>query len=92
MYADRINLAEIPPQNYLCSTAYCLARPGSEGLAYQPGSGRFTVTLARGECAYKWFNPGTGIVAKAGTVVGAGRPQAFTHPFDGLAVLYLKAN
>ena len=41
------------PQNHLCSTAYRLAKPGSEYLAYQTGSGRFTVALARGEYAYE---------------------------------------
>jgi hypothetical protein len=91
MYADRINLAEMAPQNQLCSTAYCLAKPGSEYLAYQPESGRFTVTLARGEYAYEWFNPGTGIVAQTGMFIGEGRSRAFTPPFDGHAVLYLKA-
>lgn len=90
-YADRINLTEMPPQNHLCSTAYCLAKPGSEYLAYQPGSGRFTVTLARGEYIYEWFHPGTGTVAMTGTIVTEDQPQAFTPPFDGHAVLYLKS-
>src|SRR5262249_26308357 len=48
-YADRITLAEMAPQHHLSSTAYCLAKPGSEYLAYQSGSGQFTVTLTRGE-------------------------------------------
>jgi hypothetical protein len=78
------------PQNHLCSTAYCLAKPGSEYLAYQPGSGQFTVAIVRGEYAYEWFNPGSGNVARTGTVVGEGRSQAFTPPFDGHAVLHLK--
>src|SRR5262249_5015641 len=91
MFADRINLAEMAPQNQLCSTAYCLAKPGSEYLAYQPGSGQFTVTLTRGVYAYEWFNPGTGNVAGTGTVESEGRPRVFTPPFDGHAVLYLKA-
>jgi hypothetical protein len=90
-YADRIDLAGMAPQIRLCSTAYCLAKPGSEYLVYQPNSGRFTVALSRGEYAYEWFNPGTGKVAKTGTVISQGRPQAFTPPFDGHAVLYLKS-
>ena len=91
MYADRINLAEMAPQNGLCSTAYCLAKAGSEYLAYQPESGRFTVTLARGEYAYEWFNPATGKVAETGTIASDGSSRAFSPPFKGHAVLYLKA-
>ncbi len=91
MYADRMNLAEMTPQNHLCSTAYCLANAGSEYLVYQPGSGQLTVALARGAFSYEWFNTGTGKIVKTGTVVSEGRSQAFTPPFDGHAVLYLKA-
>jgi hypothetical protein len=77
LFADRINLTEMTPQNDLISTAYCLAKQGSEYPAYQPKSSPFTVTLAPGKYFYEWFNPATGKTVKTGRIAGNGKPQTF---------------
>ncbi|MHC4799156.1 MAG: immunoglobulin domain-containing protein, partial [Planctomycetota bacterium] len=88
-YAEMMNLVNMTPQNSLCSTNYCLANPGTEYLAYQPGSGSFTVNLVSGTYAYEWYNCNTGAVAETGTVAAPGGNQSFTPPFSGMAALYL---
>lgn len=87
-YAQKMNLVGMTPQGNLSSTGYALARSGSEYLFYQPGSGAFTGTLAAGTYSFEWFNPTTSSIASIGTVGGGTR--AFTPPFSGDAVLYLK--
>ncbi|ULA62597.1 MAG: Fibronectin type-III domain-containing protein [Nitrospira sp.] len=88
-YAARIDLASVAPRSALSTTGYCLASPGREYLAYQPGSGSFSVDLVSGTYTYEWFNPTTGAVAATGTASAPGGPQTFTPPFSGPAVLYL---
>ncbi len=88
--AMRIDLAKMTPAPDLASTRYCLANPGHEYLVYQPGSGEFSVNLATGNHAFEWFDPAKGSVASTGSVKTAGGNQAFTPPFSGPAVLYLK--
>ena len=83
-----MNLAAITPQNGLSTTAYCLAKTDSEYLAYQPGSGSFSVNLTAGSHAFEWFNPTTGSVLSSGSVEAAGGTQTFTPPFSGPALLY----
>lgn len=89
-YAGRIDLSRMTPQGILSSTAYCLAKTGSEYLVYQPESGDFTVDLAAGKYSFEWFDPARGSVVSSGSLVAAGGSQAFTPPFAGCAVLYLK--
>ena len=79
------------PNNSLSSTSYCLANPGSEYLAYQPGSGSFSVNLQAGTYNYEWFNPSSGSIAFTGTITASGGNLSFTPPFIGDAVLYLRA-
>jgi len=69
-YSQKINLATMTPQNDLASTAYCLAHPGSEYLVYQPTSGPFTATLAKGKYSVEWFNPATGTTSVGESVNG----------------------
>jgi len=88
-YSQKINLATMTPQNDLASTAYCLAHPGSEYLVYQPTSGPFTATLAKGKYSVEWFNPATGKIS-AGEPVNGDAKVNFTPPFSGDAVVYLK--
>jgi hypothetical protein len=40
---------------------------------------------------YEWFNPATGALAEAGTITAATGTREFKAPFNGDAVLYLKA-
>jgi hypothetical protein len=89
-YATRMNLASMVPHDGLASTRFCLANPGREYLVYQPRAGEFSVNLTAGSYAFEWFNPTTGSVASTGSVKAAGGKQAFTPPFPGSAVLYLK--
>lgn len=90
-YADKMNLVAMTPNNSLSSTSYCLANPGSEYLAYQPGSGSFSVNLQAGTYNYEWFNPSSGSIAFTGTITASGGNLSFTPPFIGDAVLYLGA-
>jgi hypothetical protein len=59
-------------------------------LAYQPGSGDFSVKLTAGTYSSEWFNPTTGAIASTGSVTAAGGNQTVAPPFAGPAVLYLK--
>jgi len=92
LYARRMDLAKMTPQNELASTAYCLAAPGSEYLVYQPAGGPLTVTLPeqskRG--SVEWFDVAKGEVAGQETVT-AGDKREFEPPAKGAMVLYMKA-
>jgi len=87
-YAKQLDLANMTPQNALCSTTFCLASPGHQYLVYSPSGGSFTVTLAPGTYNYQWFNPAANVVAAGGTVVASGA-MTFNPPFSGDAVLVL---
>jgi hypothetical protein len=89
-YARKMNLVTMLPSNALTSTGYCLASPGSEYLAYQPGSGAFNVNLAAGTYSVEWFNPATGEASPARSFTAAAGSKSFAPPFAGEAVLYLK--
>jgi hypothetical protein len=93
-YADRVKLAAMTPQGELSSTGHALATSGparSEYLVYAPSGGAFTVDLSnsRGGIRVEWLNPATGRKS-AGEDVSGGAWRAFTPPFDGDAVLYLR--
>ncbi len=91
-YASRIGLASMAPRGDLCSTTYCLVAVGREYLVYQPTNGPFSVNLrAAGgrQFALEWMHPVTGAITRAGVVQG-GDVRAFSPPFGGPAVLYLR--
>lgn len=88
-YANKMNLVSMTPQGNLSSTGYVLASVGNEYLVYQPGTGGFTVSLSSGTYTYEWFNVGTRSIAVTGQITASGS-TAFTPPFSGPAVLYLK--
>jgi hypothetical protein len=93
-YAERMNLAAMTPQGKLSSTGHVLASTtvaDPEFLVYAPSGGKFSVDLSkhRGWFAVEWMNTATGIRMPA-AYVEAGVARAFTPPFDGDAVLYLK--
>ena len=84
---------KLSPQPKLSSTGICLARPGAEYLVYAAQGGSFTVDLSTApqtKLAVRWFNPRTGLFAKAAAIEGGNGKQPFTPPFTGDAVLYLK--
>ncbi len=89
-FADKMNLAEMTPQDQLASTGYCLASVGHEYLVYQPDSGELSVSLAPGSYVEEWFDPLKGAVASTATLAIADEKQSFIPPFTGPAVLYLK--
>jgi len=87
-----ISSAALKPRPELASTAYCLANIGVEYLVYQLKSGEgFSVELKAGAYRYEWFNPTTGTTADTGRVEAAESRQQFKAPFEGDAVLHLKA-
>jgi hypothetical protein len=91
-WADKINLAATPPRNEISNTTYCLANPGVEYLIYQPRpSESFTVDLKAGAYRYEWFDPAKGVVATNGNIKLSGGSQEFKAPFEGDAILHLKA-
>ena len=91
-YPARMNLAAAFPHGELASSGYCLANPGVEYLVYLPEGGEVEVDLsaAAGELSAEWFRPDRGEPVSSTGVPGAER-RTFTAPFDGDAVLYLRA-
>lgn len=91
--AERVNLAALQPRDSLASTKYCLADLGREYIVLQPNSGQaFSVTLRKGTYQIEWLKPDTGEVLPRGVVeVNEDRLESFKAPFEGSAVLYLKA-
>ncbi len=93
--AERMDLAAMTPQNQAASTGYCLAQAGAKTgqyLVYLPEGGQVTVDLAAtpGSLRVQWFNPSDGS-SKAGGTAQGGAGRKFSAPFQGDAVLWLKA-
>ncbi|MCC7334322.1 MAG: hypothetical protein IT422_04475 [Pirellulaceae bacterium] len=89
-FANKMDIAEMTPQDNLATTGYCLASAGHEYLVYQPDEGELSVNLAPGSYEVEWFNPLTGVVVSTASLSVAGDKQTFVPPFTGPAVLYLK--
>jgi hypothetical protein len=91
-YADRLDLSRAVPSESLCSTKFCLADPGHQYLVYQPpaSSSGFTLNVLAGTYQLEWFNPATGRVAEASTIVLGSEQHTFKPPFTGDAVLLLQ--
>jgi hypothetical protein len=89
--AQKINLAAMTPQSELASTKYCLAHLGREYLVYQPAGGtEFSVELERGTYRFEWFRAAHGATDGDGRIEVQGT-HTFKAPFEGEAVLHLKA-
>jgi hypothetical protein len=89
-YARRMQLIDMVPRGDLTSTGHALADPGDEYLVFQRNGGAFTVDLEGGNYAVEWLRPLDGRIFEGGIVAGATR-QVFMPPFEGEAVLYLRA-
>jgi hypothetical protein len=91
-FAERINLTQMTPQNELSSTNYCLAAPGAEYLVYIPKGGSATVDLSAsmGDLEVEWFDATREKTSSSNPIRG-GAKRTFQAPFDGPAVIYLKA-
>ena len=85
-YAAQLDLANTTPQPSLASTGYCLARMSGTAqlIAYQPGSGSFTVNLTSvsGTFSLEWLRPSTG-ATQAGSNVSGGAVRTITPPWSG---------
>jgi hypothetical protein len=91
-YADRMNLVEMVPSGDLASSGYCLANVGQEYLVYLPDGGKVEVDLSdvNGQTDVEWFSPPEDQTQEAAPVPG-GEKVVLESPFDGEAVVYLKA-
>jgi len=91
-FAERMDLVRMAPAPDMASTGYCLANPGREYLVYLPKGGEATVDLsaAAGPLAVEWFDPTRGATIRAPQAT-AGARTALTAPFEGDAVLYVRA-
>jgi hypothetical protein len=87
-----VDLSSMSPSTTLCSTRYCLGKPGVEYLVYLPSGSAVTVNLAgmSGSFVAHWFNPITGEMTSGGTVNG-GSEVLLTSPIGEKAVLYLRS-
>jgi hypothetical protein len=92
-FASRMKLAQILPTDDAarCSTRYCLRNPGQEYLVYQPEAGPFDVNVVAGTYHLEWFDPSSHTTVQTSQRNLTGGSVRFTPPFDGIAVLYLKA-
>ncbi len=89
-----INFKAMAPDARLASTGICLANAGTEYVVYGPDGKAFTVNLAAarsGTLNTRWYDPRTGQFYDAGRIAGGNEAQPFTPPFQGDAVLHLKA-
>ncbi len=91
-FAERMNLAACTPRPELASTRYALAEPGRECLVYQPQQGAFDVDLTewQGTVSAEWFHPHSAESTPA-VPVKAGTQVRFEAPFQGDAVLFIRA-
>jgi hypothetical protein len=96
-YAERIDLKNMAPRQELCSTTFCLVKPGDEYLVYfEPTEHcsnpcNLTVDLSNVErqLTVEWFSPGTRKRTTDSFIIG-GTVKTFVTPFSGPSVLYLK--
>jgi hypothetical protein len=92
-FAERMSLVDTEPRLDTASTGYALVNPGREVLALDPtGGSSFTVELGAGRWQAEWYDVQRRVATDADPVeVADAGPLPFTAPFDGPAVLYLRA-
>ena len=89
-----LNLAAMRPDGGLASTGICLADAGREYVVYALPGNTFTVNLAAAKgriLTVRWYDPAMGRFHDADRITGASETQSFAAPFEGDAVLHLKA-
>ena len=94
-YAERVDLVAMSPRPDLCSSAFCLVKPGFEYLVYvfsspeQPRrSVKVDLSAATGDLDVEWFNLAEGKTMATEKTSG-GASLDFTAPFESDAVLYI---
>jgi len=95
VFWSEIEWWKMTPENSLATsgTAYCLANPGYEYIAYLPSGGSVTINLSAtiGTLEAEWYDPKSGTYYDERTVTG-GANDAFTPPFRGDAVLHISTD
>ena len=89
-YAARIDLKQCTPQTSLSTTGYCIANPGHQYLAFQPGTGAFNVTLTAATYTYEWFDVVTRAITGSGSFTASSGARSFTPPNSDAHVLLLQ--
>jgi hypothetical protein len=79
-YAARINLKLCTPQGGLSGTGFCIANPGHQYLAFQPGTGAFNVTLVAASYTYEWFDIVARTITGSGSFTAGAGARSFTPP------------
>jgi len=90
--AERVDLAAMTPRAELASTRFCLADPGKAYLVYQPNEtgGLLDVKIASGRYDVTWINAANGRRHYGGDTYIVRGTRAFSPPFRGPSVLYLR--
>lgn len=89
-FAGRLDLNNCKPRNGLSTTGYCLAKPGSQYLVYQPAAGEsLKLKLKKGSYRAEWFDPNMGKTVSKQRVSAAEKETSFSNPVDGEAVLFV---
>jgi hypothetical protein len=93
MYSQTLDLNNVVPRGDLCSTAYCLANPGVEYLAYLPSGGPASIDLKKkGELfTIEWFNLDLGKAVEGSPVLSSGGWSTLVAPFQGPALVRIKS-
>ena len=86
-----MDLAAAIPCNEMASSGYCLAKRGSQYLAYLPDDEKVAVDIsdASGELTVEWFSIDSGETANDEVATGGARHE-FTSPFGNNVVLFLQ--
>jgi hypothetical protein len=95
-YAEKVALVYMKPtmDKRHCSTGYCLCNAGTEYLVLQPERGA-SVKIGQlrpgTKYEFEWFGVRTGQVEGMGKFTADTSSHSLTPPFDGPAVLHIKA-
>ena len=90
-WARQVDLAAMTPSADLASTGYCLADVGRDYLIYQPDGGRFNAHLESGSYDARWFDCAAGDGPEPLRVRSPNGCVRLEPPFEGDALLHLKA-
>jgi hypothetical protein len=93
-FFSTIDLSSMRPDETLCSTRVCLARPGSEYVIYSQSGHSFTVDLSGSQRDFsaRFYNPREGTFVDRFAVRGGSARQLFEKPDSSDWVLHLRAD
>jgi hypothetical protein len=92
-FTGRLDLNKCKPMNDLSSTSYCLAKPPSQYLVYQPTAGAsLELKLEKGSYRAEWFDPNTGKTVSKKRITATGQKTTISNPVDGEAILFVSAS